>query len=264
MEAVGADLVEVPNPLGGEPVLVSGAWVDRLLDTATTTVRPVPCHPATGAMRSDVTTTSYRPPDELAALVRRRDGRCRFPGCSVAARFCDLDHVRPWPAGPTRDDNLACLCRRHHRVKQRPGWRAALAADGTLTWTDPTGRVRTTLPVDALHPVVLPEPAAATVDATAPLTPVPLTPAPDARDGAASGATDAHSGLEFALEHLLGPLGRPGGVPGERRAARTYRRTLHVVDDHEVPLTVTTATRACRRPRGRGRTAPGDPDIPPF
>ena len=32
---------------------------------------------------------------------------------------------RPRPAlaaGPTADTNLICLCRRHHRVKQRPGW----------------------------------------------------------------------------------------------------------------------------------------------
>ena len=84
-------------------------------------------------------------------LVRARDRRCRFPGCTVAAVFCDLDHVRPWPAGPTTDTNLICLCRRHHRVKQRPGWHVILATDGIATWTDPTGRVRTTDPADALH-----------------------------------------------------------------------------------------------------------------
>ena len=77
------------------------------------------------------------PAKRLAALVRARDGRCRFPGCHVAARFCDLDHVTPWPAGPTTATNLACLCRRHHRVKQRPGWTATLHADAPMTWTDP-------------------------------------------------------------------------------------------------------------------------------
>ena len=77
-------------------------------------------------------------------LVKARDGRCRFPGCAVAARFCDLDHVRPWPTGPTHPTNLICLCRRHHRIKQRHGWRVTLTDDGTTTWTDPTGRQRTT------------------------------------------------------------------------------------------------------------------------
>ena len=89
------------------------------------------------------------------SVVRARDGRCRFPGCSVAARFCDLDHVRPWPAGPTAADNLACLCRRHHRIKQRPGWRVRMMPGAVLEWTDPTGRVRTTTPIDALAALVL-------------------------------------------------------------------------------------------------------------
>ncbi|HYH74155.1 MAG TPA: HNH endonuclease signature motif containing protein, partial [Nocardioides sp.] len=83
------------------------------------------------------------------------DGRCRFPGCTIAARFCDLDHVRPWPTGPTTATNLLTLCRRHHRIKQRPGWRLHLTPDGTTTWTDPTGRIRTTAPLNALHSLVL-------------------------------------------------------------------------------------------------------------
>ena len=94
---------------------------------------------------------SYRVPDPMARLIRLRDGSCRFPGCSTAARQCDLDHVRAWPAGPTAPTNLMCLCRRHHRIKQRHGWTAKLHPDGTVTWTDPTGLTRTTWPVDHLH-----------------------------------------------------------------------------------------------------------------
>lgn len=44
-----------------------------------------------------------------------------------------------------------CLCRRHHRIKQRDGWTVKLRPDGTATWTDPTGLQRTTWPVDHLH-----------------------------------------------------------------------------------------------------------------
>ncbi|KRE40878.1 hypothetical protein ASG74_15505 [Knoellia sp. Soil729] len=94
---------------------------------------------------------SYRVPDPMARLIRLRDGSCRFPGCSTPARQCDLDHVRPWPGGPTSPINLMCLCRRHHRIKQRHGWTARLHPDGTVTWTDPTGRRTTTWPVDHLH-----------------------------------------------------------------------------------------------------------------
>jgi hypothetical protein len=93
----------------------------------------------------------YRPPEWMIEFVKTRDGSCRFPGCTTSTRFCDLDHVTAWPAGPTHPDNLACLCRRHHRIKQRPGWHAVLHPDGSMTWTDPTGQTRTTTPVDHLQ-----------------------------------------------------------------------------------------------------------------
>lgn len=142
----------------------------------------------------------YRPPRPVAELVRSRDGHCRFPGCHVSARFCDLDHVRPWPTGPTTTGNLMCLCRRHHRTKQRPGWRVRIRADATVAWTDPTGRTRTTHPLDTLHPVVLPH---------APGEPryLPHTPRLAVPDG-------PHSILEFTLEHLAAAA--PGPRPGLR------------------------------------------------
>ena len=108
-----------------------------------------------GAAAAGFGADSYRPSTRMAKRIRARDRRCRFPGCSIAAVFCDLDHVRPWPHGRTRDDNLLCLCRRHHRIKQRPGWQVTLTADAVATWTDPTGRTRTTHPVDALRTTIL-------------------------------------------------------------------------------------------------------------
>ena len=92
----------------------------------------------------------YRPGGKLIDLIKARDGRCRFPGCSINARFCDVDHVRAWPEGPTHADNLMCLCRRHHRVKQSAGWRVRLTPGARAVWRDPTGREQVTLPVDRL------------------------------------------------------------------------------------------------------------------
>ena len=91
-------------------------------------------------------THAYRPPKAVTDFVTTRDGTCRMWGCNRPATTCDLDHARPWPAGPTTPTNLAGLCRRHHRLKQRRRWTYQLAPDGTATWTSPTGTKRTTQP----------------------------------------------------------------------------------------------------------------------
>jgi hypothetical protein len=86
----------------------------------------------------------YRPSGKLESAVRVRDVTCRFPGCRRAAlgteTGTDLDHTVAWPAGATSADNLAVLCRRHHRLKHSPGWSVTLNRDATMTWTTPTGR----------------------------------------------------------------------------------------------------------------------------
>ena len=133
---------------------------------------PLICDPGTGAVTAGMipaglgppssrtknaaeAVRSYAMPTRMKRLVRLRDGHCRFPGCSVAARFCDLDHVVPWPIGATDPANLICLCRRHHRIKQRHGWRAVLLAAGVVEWTDPTGKRTTTNPINHLDRTTL-------------------------------------------------------------------------------------------------------------
>jgi hypothetical protein len=91
---------------------------------------------------------SYRPSAALARLVRDRDQTCRYPGCSAAAARADLDHTTPWPEGPTHPDNLAVLCRRHHRTKQAPGYSVRRDDAGRLLWKTPSGHVHTTGPPD--------------------------------------------------------------------------------------------------------------------
>jgi len=100
--------------------------------------------PETGAV-TGVGRSLYRPPAALADLIRARDGTCRFPRCTENARRCDIDHTVPYPAGPTEPQNLACLCRRHHRAKHHGRWR--VTGDGDrLHWTSPSGRRITTTP----------------------------------------------------------------------------------------------------------------------
>ncbi len=96
---------------------------------------------------------TYRPCAALARFIRNRDLTCRFPGCTVPAERCDIDHTEPFnhddPAagGWTVPWNLACYCREHHRHKTLDdGWRDEQLADGTIIWTTPAGKTLRTTP----------------------------------------------------------------------------------------------------------------------
>ncbi len=96
----------------------------------------------------DVGTLSYRPPAALDRHVRLRDGTCRFPGCAVPAAECDLDHLVPFPLGPTSAENLHALCRRHHGLKHEGGWRVEAISGSGLRWTSPQGASAVSHPDD--------------------------------------------------------------------------------------------------------------------
>ncbi len=90
----------------------------------------------------------HDPPAWMRELVILRDGHCVFPGCTRDARSCDLDHIAPYEspdgppdslAGQTRPENLACLCRRHHRAKTTGLWRYTRTPDGQYLWHGPHG-----------------------------------------------------------------------------------------------------------------------------
>ena len=80
-------------------------------------------------------------------LLDLRDQHCRWPGCDRPASWCDAHHVIAWEHdGRTDLDNLALLCRRHHRRLHRPGYRAKLLPDATFEVTRPDGHTETTQP----------------------------------------------------------------------------------------------------------------------
>jgi hypothetical protein len=92
----------------------------------------------------------YRPTTALDRFVRVRDQVCRFPGCTRAAVYADVDHTVAHPDGATHASNLKCLCREHHLLKTfwsgRGGWRDRQLPGGTVVWTAPTGRQYRTEP----------------------------------------------------------------------------------------------------------------------
>ncbi|MEU5988446.1 DUF222 domain-containing protein [Spirillospora sp. NPDC047418] len=81
----------------------------------------------------------YRPPEALRRDILARHGTCVFPTCNRDAGRCDLDHTVPWRPGTTCRCNLAPLCRRHHRLKQTPGWTLHQIWPGLMIWTSPSG-----------------------------------------------------------------------------------------------------------------------------
>ena len=74
---------------------------------------------------------------QRAALVVR-DGGCAFPGCDRPPAWCEAHHLRHWlHGGPTDLENLALVCRAHHRAVHEGGWRLARHPDGRLTASPP-------------------------------------------------------------------------------------------------------------------------------
>ncbi|MBC6460912.1 HNH endonuclease signature motif containing protein [Actinomadura sp. HBU206391] len=132
---------------GGRPVaralLISEAVA--AMDKALEGLRDAWCA-ATGQQAHE----GYRPPAAMRRRIERRHRTCVFPSCNRRAVACDIDHTRPYdPAVPrggrTRADNLAPLCRRHHRTKQHRTWWLVQPFPGLLVWVTPAGRWHTVL-----------------------------------------------------------------------------------------------------------------------
>ena len=102
--------------------VIPGDVVAGICERFDTRIRRVLLDPASGTT-VETGAAGYTPSPAVRRFVTHRDGTCRAPGCARAARFCDLDHVIPWPLGRTDRSNLLTLCRRHHRMKHPPGGR---------------------------------------------------------------------------------------------------------------------------------------------
>jgi hypothetical protein len=94
---------------------------------------------------------SEKVPGWLAEATLAIHDTCTEPGCTVAARACDLDHARPWAdrdrPGRTDIDQLAPLCATANHDKEPAGWTVTQQPDGVRVWTHArTGLTTTTLP----------------------------------------------------------------------------------------------------------------------
>ncbi|MFC3849011.1 HNH endonuclease signature motif containing protein [Corynebacterium hansenii] len=140
---------------GWLPTYVTKQWLERA-----SSVR----------LSGDSVTGGYVPTEAQKARVRGRDGGCRFPGCSVPADKCQIDHVVNYDPnldhttcdhahehaggfvagnaanglGVTATWNLQCLCQHHHNLKTSRHWHAVMHDDASVTWSDHTGTTQAT------------------------------------------------------------------------------------------------------------------------
>ncbi|RZU65176.1 uncharacterized protein DUF222 [Microterricola gilva] len=83
----------------------------------------------------------------LRRWILYRDQICRFPGCTRKAERAEIDHTQPFGYdGLSEEDNLAVLCKKHHRLKHNSRWRVRQLGLGGLRWVSPAGRIYETHP----------------------------------------------------------------------------------------------------------------------
>jgi hypothetical protein len=71
-------------------------------------------------------------PPAIMRALHRRDGGCRFPGCTCT-QFVDGHHIHHWAdGGETKLSNLVLLCRFHHRLVHEGGFAIQVLDDGAL------------------------------------------------------------------------------------------------------------------------------------
>ena len=126
------------DPASGTPAACGWSRPSRCVSGAGVRRRASWCDPS-----STLPTTSASMPTRSPTRWPSAPGcaprTCVFPWCSRTARRCDLDHGVPWPHGPTADDNLAPLCRFHHRLKTHGGWIYTRLDETSLLWRSPHG-----------------------------------------------------------------------------------------------------------------------------
>ncbi|MBP2368907.1 DUF222 domain-containing protein [Pseudonocardia parietis] len=105
----------------------------------------------------DADPTARFPSAPLRRHTEVRDRTCVHPGCRTSARRCDQDHtINHGHGGTTTHDDLAPLCRHHHMLKTKGGWRLEQPEPGHFIWISPLGRHYPVGPEPILPPPIRP------------------------------------------------------------------------------------------------------------
>jgi len=149
-ESTGAATIE---RLGAITTELLTDWLTRFSASGT----KISLRPVLDLNATDWAVDQHDPPEAMRETVVLRDAHCIFPGCHRDSRTCDLDHITEYlpmkdggPPGQTRPNNLAPLCRRHHRAKTHTAWHYKRRDDGSYEWTAPTGHQYQVMPATRL------------------------------------------------------------------------------------------------------------------
>ncbi|WP_018019006.1 HNH endonuclease signature motif containing protein [Corynebacterium ciconiae] len=100
---------------------------------------------------SDSEVDSYQPTESQRHAVIARYGSCNFPGCTMAASKCQMDHAKEYNrGGPTATWNLQPLCTKHHRLKTLGEYTVELDPQGNAIWRSKDGEEVTSVPEGVL------------------------------------------------------------------------------------------------------------------
>jgi hypothetical protein len=135
-------LADNPGLAGGHPI---PAEIARELAAECGSLRRIITDPVSGHLL-DYGTRTYLP-DKLKKFIAARDGTCRSPGCGQPAARSQLDHIEPFPAGPSNTDNTHSLCKRDHDSKTKGDFRVLQHdSSGRARWRTRDGQHGVTEP----------------------------------------------------------------------------------------------------------------------
>jgi len=136
------DLPGDPDLVPDDPIDTSASGLEELLRAAMTRLPPTLAGAPTTPLDLGRSTRVVSSAQRSALAVR--DGGCVVAGCHRPLAWCEAHHVWHWlDGGPTDLDNLALLCRAHHRAIHDGGWRLIRGPDGRFTATPPYRKHRT-------------------------------------------------------------------------------------------------------------------------
>ena len=114
------------------------AWCGR--PDVTIVVKPViDLHDRLETSRVPARPTASATTSSPATAPARSPGAAATPGTATSTTSSPTTTTHPDRGGTTSTDNLAPLCRRHHRLKTRGRWRYAMTSPGVFVWTSPHG-----------------------------------------------------------------------------------------------------------------------------